>query len=121
MMALVKRRPLDRVRVLRHQRHHHRQHVVRVEPPLDGVEVGERSQHQAGGDEQHQRGRHLQHDQAVAERTAPSAGIAAGVLLKHVRGGGVRRLKRRAEAEQQTGRDRERAGKREQTRVTATR
>ena len=103
--ALVKRWPRARLRVLRHQRRLHRQQVVRVESEIDGVEVGERSQHQAGGDEQHQCGRNLQNDQAVAKRPASSASIAAGMLLEHLRGGRVRRLQRRPEAEQHASRD----------------
>ena len=59
----------------------------------------------------------LLHDEAITERAAPSAGIPARVLLKYVCRGGVRRLKRRPQTEQQAGCDRERASKREQTPV----
>ena len=55
------------------------------ENQLDRVEIGERPEHQACADQQHQCRGDLQHDERVAESPHRSADAPASVLLQYLR------------------------------------
>ena len=72
--------------------------VVRVVPDVDALEVVERSEKQTRPNEQHERNRHLRHEQASAEDVVRARDAAAAFFQ---RGSDIdaRRLKRRRDAE----------------------
>ena len=82
--------------------HVEHEQVLRVEPDVHALEVLERPQEQAGADEQHERHRDLQHDQALAEDGARADDAAAALLH---RAGQIhpRRAQGRQEAEDDPG------------------
>ena len=61
------RRPIDVVAVQCGVQREHQQ-VVRIEADVDVSEIVDRPEKQAGTDEQHQRKRHLEHEQALAQQ-----------------------------------------------------
>jgi hypothetical protein len=98
------------------QRRAHGEEPGGLEPELGGLQVGERPDHQAGADEQHQRGRHLCHHQRIA-RKGTAAGPAAAALLQRVVEGRARGVNGGHDAEDEAGGDRQPRGEREQRRA----
>lgn len=97
------------------QRNLHREQLVRVEAERHSVQVRQRSQHQACGEQQHQCGGHLQHDEAIAELPGRPAYAAARVLLQRLCRRCASGLERGSYAEEHAGDNRQRAGKHQQS------
>ena len=53
------------------------QHVAGIESRIDGAQAAQAPHQQAGADQQHQRERHLRHDEQIADAAVAARGIAA--------------------------------------------
>ena len=94
--------------------------VVRgVESEIDALQRHERAQQQAAADEQDQRERELGDDERAARAAAAVAHLAAAALLQRAREAIARGVRRRHDAEDEAGDERQERGERQHPRVDA--
>ena len=81
----------------------HRQDVLGIETRVDAVQLDQAPNHQSGADEQHERDRHLGHDEAIAgDLLAQRRGRTAEAFAKRLHQGSTDRQGRQ-QTEHQAG------------------
>jgi hypothetical protein len=83
------------------QRHPRGEHALRIEARIDGADIHERLEQQAGADEQDHAQRNLAHDERSPEpRRLPAARRPRAIVLERVNQVAARERDRRRQAEQ---------------------